>query len=78
MMKNLKRALALTLLLVALGGVAIPNVVFMQSTKAIAEDGGISTRADIIDWRFSTIDGRMHRRLYNYSRSCWIGEWIPC
>lgn len=78
MRKNLKRTLALTLLLVALGGIAIPSIAFMQPAEAIAEGSGISMRADIIDWRYKTIDGRMHRRLFNYSRDIWIGEWEPC
>lgn len=78
MMKNLKRVLALTLLLVALGGVVIPGIAFMQPAEAIAEEGGISARADIIEWRYKTINGRLHARLFNYSRNTWIGEWEPC
>ena len=79
MMKNLRRVLSLTLLLVALGGMAIPSIAFVQPIAAIAEeDGGISMRADIIDWRYKTVDGWIYRRLYNYSRGVWIGEWEPC
>ena len=33
---------------------------------------------DIIDWRFQNINGRLHKRLYNYSKQVWIGDWIPC
>lgn len=78
MMKNLKRVLALTLLLVAVGGAVLPNVALVQFATAIAEEGeGIASRADIIDWRYTTIDGRIHRRLWNYSRGFWIGEWEP-
>lgn len=77
MMKNLKRALALTLLLVALGGTLLPDIAFMQPAEAIAEEGP-TTRADITGWRFMTINDRVHRRLYNYSRGVWIGDWIPC
>lgn len=79
MWRNVKRVLALTLLLVALGGIAIPNVAFMHTVAAIAEEGdGISMRADIIDWRYKTVDGWIYRRLYNYSRGTWIGEWEAC
>lgn len=79
MMKNIKRILALTLLIVAMGGAMLPNVELVQFATAVAEEGeGISTRADIIDWRYTTINDRIYRRLYNYSRGIWIGEWEAC
>lgn len=33
---------------------------------------------DITGWRFKNINGRLHKRLYNYSKQTWIGNWIPC
>lgn len=79
MMKNLKRVLALTLMLVALGSVALPGLAVMELSTAVAEfDGEITILADIIDWRYKTVDGWIYRRLYNYSRGVWIGEWEAC
>ena len=34
--------------------------------------------ADIIGWRYTSIDGKMYRRQYNYSKQTWIGEWELC
>lgn len=31
--------------------------------------------SDIIEYRYKVIDGNLYRRLYNYSRQFWIGEW---
>lgn len=31
--------------------------------------------ADIVGWRYKTVDGDLYRRLYNYSKEVWIGEW---
>lgn len=30
-----------------------------------------------IGWRYKMIDGKLHKRLYNYTKGIWIGEWIP-
>lgn len=38
----------------------------------------ITPRADIIEWRFKVVDGRLYRRQYNCTRKCWIGEWEVC
>lgn len=34
-----------------------------------------SPRADNIDWIYNIIDGKVYRRLYNYTTKQWIGEW---
>lgn len=34
--------------------------------------------AYIIDWRYKSEDGKIYRRLYNYSLQEWIGEWELC
>ncbi len=34
--------------------------------------------ADIIEWRYKSIDGKLYRRQYNYSKQVWIGQWEPC
>lgn len=36
------------------------------------------TRSDIIDWRYKAENGKRYRRLYNYSKKQWIGEWELC
>lgn len=34
-------------------------------------------RSDDIGYRYKFIDGILHKRLYNYSKHVWIGDWIP-
>lgn len=34
--------------------------------------------AQIIDWRWKIEDGKMYKRLYNYTIQQWVGEWIYC
>ena len=35
------------------------------------------TRADDIRYRYAVINGKVYKRLYNYTTSEWIGNWIP-
>ena len=38
--------------------------------------GIVSPLSDIIQWVFKIEDGKVYKRLYNYSTASWIGEWI--
>jgi len=31
-----------------------------------------------IDWRYKFEDGKVYRRLYNYSTCQWVGDWELC
>ena len=31
-----------------------------------------------IDWVYKVENGKIYRRLYNYSMSQWVGDWILC
>lgn len=44
-----------------------------QSTQDIS-----TPYSDIIDWRYKTENNKVYRRLYNYSKQKWIGEWELC
>ncbi len=35
----------------------------------------VSLRAQIIEWRYKAVDGKLYRRQYNCTKSKWIGEW---
>ncbi|MCI8823884.1 MAG: hypothetical protein HFI15_15515 [Lachnospiraceae bacterium] len=50
----------------------------VPSQTAASEGETIQPRAPIIRWLLKEIDGKMYRRLYNYSTGEWIGDWIPC
>lgn len=41
------------------------------------EEPEINPRADIIKWRYKTINGHIYRRKYNYTKHIWIGNWEP-
>lgn len=75
-MKNLKKKL-FTLAGIACFGM---TVLFCPSTTLTAEaapasNEAISPRLDSIGYRFKEENGKLYRRLYNYTISAWIGDW---
>lgn len=38
-------------------------------------DETVSTYADTIGWRYKTVNGKLYRRKYNYTKEVWIGDW---
>ena len=53
----------------------VPCVQFATLDTVYAAEA--QPRADEIRWRYSVINGKLHKRLYNYSTRTWIGDWIP-
>lgn len=35
----------------------------------------VEPRADIIEWRYKTENGKLYRRKFNYSKNEWVGDW---
>lgn len=35
-------------------------------------------RADKIDYVYEVRDGKLYKRLYNFSKGIWLGDWILC
>ena len=43
----------------------------------IHSENEISPKSDRIEWRYEIKeDGRLYKRLFNYSKNKWIGDWI--
>ena len=38
----------------------------------------IQPRKDKIDWVYKSENGQIYRRLFNFSKNEWIGDWIIC
>lgn len=73
-------------ILVAVSGMSLAVVMafslnitsYASEVVVIDEEGSedeIQPRQAIIDWRFKIEDGKLYRRLYNYTEQCWVGEW---
>ena len=55
-------------------------VTYASEGLAVEDEGdeGIVLYSDIIEYRYKVVNGDVYRRLYNYSKECWIGEWELC
>ena len=49
---------------------------FIQPVFAQENISQIETRYDDIGWKYKNIDGKLYKRLYNYTKEQWIGDWI--
>lgn len=52
------------------------NAAATSPSENIESDTEISPRKPNIGWRYKAVDGRLYKRLYNYSTEQWIGDWI--
>lgn len=53
------------------------SVVASEVSAAVNSEEGIDPQSDIIQWVYQEYpDGSLYKRLYNYSKCFWIGDWI--
>jgi len=38
----------------------------------------VEAYAAVTGWRYKTVDGKLYKRLYDYTNQKWIGEWELC
>lgn len=51
-------------------------VATMSVEAAVREDESVMPMSDAIEWVFDIVEGKVYKRLYNYSTANWIGDWI--
>ena len=54
------------------------SVNVIQITENVQSSHLITPFSDVIGWRYKTVNGKVYKRQYNYSKERWIGEWEPC
>ncbi|RKD34985.1 hypothetical protein [Lacrimispora algidixylanolytica] len=84
-MKVKSKNILLCLTVLSIGTIMMPLDAFAQSQKT--ESSMVTQKqtpekhyldAQIIEWRYKTVNGKMYRRQYNYSRKKWVGDWELC
>lgn len=53
-----------------------PVMVFASENTENNETISIQPYADSIGWRYQMIDGKLHKRQYNYTQEKWLGKWV--
>lgn len=49
-----------------------------ENNNIISYKNTIAPRKDKLVWKYKSINGILHKRLWNQSKGKWIGNWIPC
>lgn len=73
MRKRIAKGIFAAILISMIGGWSITEVQAASMPEPLIE-----TRADDIRYRYKQVNGKLYKRLYNYSKNVWIGDWIPC
>ena len=58
--------------------VGTANAYHRAAAPTVIGAGAITPYSAIIEWRYKVENGRLYRRLYNYTEQCWVGDWILC
>ena len=51
---------------------------FAQEKEVAVEKSSSIARADVIKYVYKVENGKLNRRLYNYSKDTWLGDWELC
>ncbi|EOS29398.1 hypothetical protein C804_03576 [Lachnospiraceae bacterium A4] len=55
------------------------NVSAKENVSNISDQSStIVPLSENIGWRYKIENGNLYKRLYNYSMSQWVGDWILC
>lgn len=41
-----------------------------------SQHSSVSIRSDVTRWVYKNIDGKLYKRLYNYTTDKWMSDWI--
>lgn len=73
MKKNFKILVTIIVLTFSFSGTS-----FAQEKAVVAEKSNSIARADVIKYVYKVENGKLYRRLYNYSKDTWLGDWELC
>lgn len=71
-MKKLISSILLFTLIIVCGLIQPTSILANETDQPLT----IETRADIIGWRYKMENGKVYKRLFNYTKNEWIGDWI--
>ena len=78
--KKMMSTLSAGLLVVSFfgGQGSAPSLTSAQIVAINENSATIQPRQDKIDWVYKSENGRVYRRLFNFSKNEWVGDWILC
>ncbi len=73
--KHSKLATLFTVMGLSLATFCCPISV-LTTQAAVVTDETVDPCADDIQWRYTIMNNKIYKRLFNYSTNVWIGDWI--
>lgn len=71
-MKKIISSILLFTLIIVCGLIQPTSILANETDQPLT----IEARADIIGWRYKTENGKVYKRLFNYTKNEWIGDWV--
>lgn len=53
-----------------------PSATLSAEAAVQSEEYGVQPLSDDIQWVYKVENGKIYKRLYNYSTANWVGNWI--
>jgi len=74
-MKNTKKLLFTSVGVACLGLSVLCTPTASLTAEAASPTETVAPCSDVIQWRYKEENGKLWRRLYNYTTANWIGSW---
>lgn len=77
-MKNRKTKLAvlMSFAAIALAVPFTPTATLTAEAAVSTEGASVQPLSDDLQWLYKVENGKIYKRLYNYSTANWVGDWI--
>ncbi len=75
-MRKLRKAILIGACACCLYGETAAADEVMGAVQLSTELASDVMRADVIGWVYKEINGKLYKRLYNYTKQEYVGEWI--
>lgn len=74
-MKILKKTSSVFLTAFVLGALLFAAAPAPAKAAELPAVSSVQVKKDVIKWKYKTVNGKVYRRKYNYSKGIWIGDW---
>lgn len=75
--KKMKKTIRILAVIIAMTCI-FSGTAFAQEKEVAVEKSSSIARADVIKYVYKVENGKLYRRLYNYSKDTWLGDWELC
>ena len=71
-----KKVLCVGIIVIGIMSCGVPVIANTTLGIGTYSEEDIQPRTDIKEWVYKVMNGNLYKRLYNYTRNRWEGDWI--